>query len=1770
MVADGGVMLELSRFQLLEPIYESSSSRVYRGRRRSDDVSVILKVLREEFPTPERIARFRREFEVTRALNEAGLEGVIQAHSLSRDLDRWVMEIEDFGAESLASARIAEGLDLGTFLQIALKIVGILEGVHAQQVIHRDLTLSNVVRNPETGEVKLIDFGISSRLSRERTALDNPEVLEGTLGYVSPEQTGRTNRTVDYRTDYYSFGVTCYELLTGARPFRSQDPLELVYEHIARRPPSPQELRPELPAVVGNIVLRLLAKNAEDRYQSARGLAADLQICLQSLRDTGSVEDFELGRHDVSDRFQLPQRLYGREPERQSLLDAFDRVARGGATELLLIAGYSGIGKSALAKEVYQPITERRGYFVAGKFDQLQRDVPYASLIQAFRSLAQQLLTEREAAVAGWRERLLAALGPNGRVITDVIPEFEWILGPQPPLGELGPAEAENRFNLAFQRFVDVFARAEHPLVMFLDDLQWADPASLSAVEAMISRKGGHLLLVGAYRDNEVDEAHPLALTLGRIRSGPSAERVTQVHLVPLAPEHVAAFVADTVSRPLEEVEDLARLVREKTDGNPFFLGGFLESLHAERLLAFDGDAGAWTWELENIQAAAITDNVIELLAGRVQRMPTATQAILQLAACVGNRFDLETLAVVSEQPARLAAAALWEGVLVGLVLPIGDGYRLMELEVAGLEGLRVEYRFAHDRVQQAVYSLIPAHERQAVHLRIGHLLLENTSPEEREERIFDLVNHLDLGADLIEEPEQLVELARLNLLAGQKARASAAYPAAAGYLRWGLRLLGAEAWTEHYALSLELHAAAAEAAHLCDDHEELERLTELVLSHGRGLLDRIRAYELRVFAYNKRNLYERTLETALHALRLLGTEIRSDLSPDELEAGFAEAARTLLLVNPEAVAQQPRMTHPEKLATVRLLMAMTSTAFNSGPELIPDMALTVVRLAHEHGYCAELAYGFCLFGIVASATPASIPVGYHAGKLAQRVQDTFGAQELKAKTYCMVNAFIRHWSEPLLNSIAPFQEGLRSGLEQGDLEYASYCAKESCAFWLFGGVLLSRVETLQTESVAVLERIGIEYSLQNANVWLQLTLNLRGKSEDRARLKGEAFDEDALREFLIESKHGTTLYALYYSKALLHYLYQEPEQAWENAQLANEHAAGGSGLQHSGAWHCYQSLIRLALCESPESEHLAPAREGLEVLRQLAEHAPSNYAHKALLVEAEVARVEGEEGAAMAAYESAVDLARESGFVHEEALAFELASRFHARRGRRRLALSYLRDAHYAYDQWGAVVKVADLEARHPELTVREPRGGRPPTTTVETRVQGGLDFASVAKASQAISSQVQREELLLKMLEIVVENAAAERGALILLGEQGPRLHVLAEPQARIMQATPLVETSELSAGVVDYVLLTGEDVVLSDAAVEGPFVHDVYVQRVKPRSVLCAPVVHGGQTRGAIYLENNMGADAFTASRVRVIRLLASQAAISLENANLFAELERANETLEAKVRQRTGELEQSNAELQQTLLRVHEMQEQIVTQQKLASLSALTAGIAHEIRNPLNFVVNFAALTEELTGELGEELGEGAGPVVADLVRTLRQNVKRIEEHGRRADRIIGMMVKHSQVYATTRETTNLDVLVDDQLRTSKSEDGPLRVRREREGDQSAAVVAQALSVALRNLIDNARWAMAQADREGEELLVRTREVENGVELVFRDPGCGIPAALHDRVCESFFSTKPPGEGAGLGLSLAHEIVTKLHQGTLEIESEEGSYTEVRLVIPKGRR
>ncbi|MEG4534835.1 AAA family ATPase [Microcoleus sp. D2_18a_D3] len=1491
-------MIEINGYQILTQIYESTNSTIYRGIRQQDNQAVILKFLKEDYPTPSELVRYKQEYEITRNLN---LDGVIKAYELKPYQRTLCIILEDFGASSLKQLmdeRRESGRGvwpLQEFLSIAIKTAEILSSIHAANIVHKDINPSNIVFNPEIGQLKIIDFGISTKFTRENPTVKNPNVLEGTLAYISPEQTGRMNRSLDYRTDFYSLGVTFYELLTGQLPFETNDALELVHCHIAKVPISPHQINPEIPQALSDIVMKLMAKTAEERYQSGFGIKNDLAECLHQLQTTGNISDFSLGTQDISDQFQIPQKLYGREAEVEALLTAFERVADNAQSqiEMMLVAGYSGIGKSSLIAEIHKPNTRLRGYFTAGKFDQFQKSIPYSAVVSAFKGLVRQLLTESEIQLNRWREKLLEALGDNGQVIIDLIPEVELIVGKQPVLAELGAIESQNRFNFVFGNFIRVFCSVEHPLVIFLDDLQWADSATLKLIQLMMTDADTqYLLIIGAYRDNEVTIEHPLMMTLEDIRS--EELTVNKITLAPLALENINQLLADTLHSARSDLQPFAELILKKTEGNPFFVHEFLKTLYAERLLNFDFNARTWQWDIPQIEAIGITDHVVELMLGKLKKLPEATQQVLRLAACVGSEFDLHTLSIICARSLEEVFSDIKPAIRAELIIT------LSELD----ERLLIQnYKFGHDRIQQAAYSLIKESDKKAIHLQIGRLLRQNLSPEILSEKIFTIVDHFNIGLELITQQQERDEIAKLNLLAGRKAKTATAYSAAVQYLDIGLKLLAEESWISVYELTLTLYEEAVEVQYLNTLFAPSETLAEVILEKAKNQLDKVKAYELIIQNDTAQNQPIKALETGLDAVELLGIYLATG---EDIEIELPTLTE---------LENFSEMTDADKLAVMRILMAICPSAYFAKPETLLSIVLTMVKLTIQKGYSALAAYAYVWYAAICSAQ-GKIETGYHAGQLAMKLVDKYHAKELKAKVYNLFCALVRHWKEPARNSIPLLLEGIQSGLDTGDNEYACYCIKDYCVNLFLTGERLEVVESKMQQYSNLLLKLKQEYSIYQTNIWRQVNLNLLGREIIQSRLVGASFNEDEIVPRLLAANNRTLICIVYIAKLHICYWLKNYIEAVSNALVAAEYIDSVMGFMYVAIHNFYYSLALLAQYYPDRSASLQQVELNQEQMKQWANFAPANFQHKYDLVEAEKARVLGLNWQAAELYDRAIKGARDNGYIQDEALAYELVAEFYLTSGMDQIAQTYLQEAYYSYTRWQAWAKVEDLESRYPQLRTKSSAATRfteAPTTLTQiqttTSSDIALDFATVIKASQAIGSEVMLEQLLPKLMKISIENAGAQVGFLIL--ESQGQLLIEAEgyvdsEQVKVLQSIKIETSENLPVGLIQYVARTQEDVVLLDATNEGVFTSEPYIIKNQPKSVLCAPIINQGKLIGILYLENNLTTGAFTPDRLEVLKILSSQAAISIENARLY-------QNLEDKVQERTAQLAEANQEI-----------------------------------------------------------------------------------------------------------------------------------------------------------------------------------------------------------------------------------------------------------------
>jgi predicted ATPase/class 3 adenylate cyclase/tRNA A-37 threonylcarbamoyl transferase component Bud32 len=1512
-------------FQVRERHYESKNSLVLRAIGDNDGLSVVIKILKNDYPTTAELARYRREFEITTSLD---LPGVIRTYELRRHEKTLLMVFEDFGGMSTASLLRDRPLSLDEFLHTAIQVAVALGHVHRAHIIHKDICPANLVINPGTGEVKIIDFGIATRFSTEQPVLKSPEVLEGTLAYMSPEQTGRMNRSLDYRTDFYSLGATFYEMLTGSRPFDADDEIELVHCQIAREPIPPHRRNPDVSLALSKIVSKLMAKKAEGRYQSAAGLVADLE----TVRSGGGLERFEPGRNDHSERFQIPERLYGRDGEVERLLEAFERTRRGRA-EMLLVAGYSGVGKSALIHEVHKPITKARGYFITGKFDQLQRNVPYSGLVAAVRDLVRQLLTESETRLAAWRRDLNESLAPNARVILDVLPDLELVIGPQLAVPELGAAEATNRFNRAIGQLLRALCARDRVVVLFLDDLQWADSATLGLLRVVLTDDGlGRLFLIGAYRDNEVDAMHPLPLALRGIREGGGT--VTTLTLAPLGLADVARLLADTLQSDAAQLTALARLVVQKTQGNPLFVRQFLLALHHEGLIketsATAGERSRWTWDLQAIKSARITDNVVDLLLGKLRRLAPDTQQALQLAACIGNRFDIDTLALIRKSTPEQTFESLRSAVQEELIRPLSELAASDSQDV--LSPLVVqEFGFQHDRVQQAAYGLIEADGQRVVHLTIGRRLQATLPPEALKERVFEVVDHLNFGRELIDERGERTALAKLNLDAARKASDATAYSAALTYVRVAQALLGEDGWEKSYELMIDVFRQRAALEYLNGNFDRCTEIVAVTLEHARTDLEKADVYFTRIAQHTLLTQFQEALDAGRKALALVGVELPLNNVQQAGQQAMGTVAGMLEGRDTASLFDNPDVDSAEMSLAQRCLRHLTIAAFLSNQELFPLIVGTSVRISLEHGNAPESALSFSNYGLILGAFMGRYKEGLEFGQLALRLCDRFQGRAPTATVCLVLGSELMPWVQHVRHAVPVIDRGYQEGLNSGDILWAGYLVMYRVLLDAFAG---KRLDELLD---GMPDQLGFTSRTQNPGAAAgilahQIVLStLAGRTKSSSDFAGAGVDEASFLQSC--EKHQSAMAICLYKilKAQALYLLGRPKEALDATRDIEGMLSFIVNHPNLADRLLYQSLSLAALWDGNGNDERRAAMDQLHAnlaqLRVWSDNCPDNFLAKRLMVEAEIARITADETSAADLYDRAIDAAHEGRFVHEEALANELAARFvMERRPNSRVGAMYLRDARYAYRLWGANRKVEELEMEFPQLLTEyrdarvTPAGAAPAgiETAQATTTRSGiasLDLDTLIKAGQTISGEVVLGRLLERLIGILIENAGAQRGVLLL--SRDGELFVEAEgsvvgDEVAVLMSIP-VDSADGGAlvpmGVIHYSARTKQVVVVDDALQDERFMTDPYVQKRETRSVLCQPILNQGQLIGLVYLENDLTSAAFTPERTRLLALLSGQIAVSIKNAELV-------EHLEEKVRGRTEQLEVRNRFIEQT--------------------------------------------------------------------------------------------------------------------------------------------------------------------------------------------------------------------------------------------------------------
>ena len=1775
------------------------------------------------YPTLESINRLSHEYGLRDCLDGAW---ALRPTDLVRTRERLLLVVEYRGGEPLHRL-IGQPMEIGEFLRIGIALSAALGRLHARGIIHKDIKPANVIVDYTTSQVWLTGFGTASRLTRERQLPEPPEFIAGTLAYMAPEQTGRVNRCSDSRSDLYSLGVTFYEMLTGSLPFTASDPMEWVHCHVAKQPAAPGDRSRNVPALLSAITMKLLSKAVEERYQTAAGVEHDLRQCLAQWEGKGRIDGFALASRDVPDRLLIPETLYGRDDAIETLLAAFDRVVEHGAPELILVSGYSGIGKSSFVHELHRVLVPWRGLFATGKFDESKRNIPYATLAQAIKGLVRPLLGSSEADLVAWRGALQEALGPNSRLIVDLVPDLELIIGEPPPIAELPSQDAQRRFQLVLRRFIAAFAQAEHPLALFLDDLQWLDAATLDLLEGLLTQPDvRYLLLIGAYRDNEVEAAHPLMRKLRSIRQ--TGVPVREIHLPPLSLENVDQLVADTLHCEPQRSAALARLLYEKTAGNPFFLTQFVRALADEGLLAFDHDRLRWGWELERIHAKGYTDNVADLMVAKLRRLPDETRRSLQVLACLGSRAEVPMLSLAREISEEQVHLDLRPAVLLELIEPF--------------EG---SYKFVHDRVQEAAYSLMPEPSRPAAHLRLGSLLAIHTPPEKREEAIFDIVNQLNRGAASITAPDERERAAELNLLAGRRAKESAAFASALTYFVTGAALLAEVSSTRRRELTFALELNRAECEYVTGEPGRAEeRLSELA-GRAATLGEQAAVAALRVDLYTLLDRSEQAICVGLDYLRHLGVEWPLHPTAEAARHEYERIWSQLETRAIEDLVELPVLSDETSIATLDILQKLIMATYAIDDNLHALVSCRAVNLSLERGNCDASCFAYVWLGAIAGSSFGDYETGYRFGRLGCELVERHGWKRLQPRTYDLFGSLVVPWTRPFKDARDLLRRAFEGASGIGDMTFAVGSCADAYANMLAAGDHLRDVEREAAHGLEFARTAGFGAVGDIIAAQLGLARTLRGLTRRFASFDDDQFDERlAEQRFASNPNLHVTECWYWIHKLQAHFLAGDSRAAVAASCKAERLLWTSRSQLQEAEYHFYSALSHAACCDFVSADERRQHLEALALHRGRldiwARNCPENFENRALLAAAEAARLDGRDRVAMDLYEQAIRSARDNGLVHNEGVANELAGRFYASRGFEKITNTYLRDARYCYLRWGANGKVQQLEQLHPEL--RAETAVTAPTSTISVPVEH-LDLSTVIQVSEAVAGEIVLERLIEMVMRTAVEHAGADRGLLIL--RRGNEYSIEAEIcsdrhgiKVHLQQAQ--VTSQHLPESVFRYVLRTKESVLLNDASADNPFSADDYLCKRHSQSLLCLPIVKQMRLLGMLYLENSLTRQVFTPARMAILRLLASEAAISIENASLYRDLAQR----EAKIRRLVdaniigififrlpGQILEANdaflrmvgyeredlvsGRLSWTNLTPTEWSQLRSTGtlrpfeqeffRKDGSRVPVLAGVATLEESTDESVAFVLDLTEreraaqahrELQAELAHanrlatmgqigasvahEVNQAIGAVSNNTSAALRflsadppdlaeikDALECVARDTHRAGDIIGRIRDLAKKRPPRHEAVDLNGAIEEVIAVVR---GELSTQRVSVRTQLAGCLPPVrgdrvqLQQVVMNLILNSIEAMSAVDDLVRELVISTEPSPTvGVLVAICDSGPGVVPEDRERIFDSFYTTK--AKGVGIGLSICRSIILA-HGGRLWADSHQPRGAAFRFTLP----
>jgi len=1765
-------------YLVLETLFENNVTQISLAERVSDSVKVIIKKSLETEAHLPGASKTGHEFDILKSLKH---EGIPKVYEIFYEGGAFSLIEEYIDGHNLKEQLFKGRIGIAEVLNIAVQLAGILYYIHQQGVIHKDINPRNIIRG-KNGTVKLIDFAISSNLNSRTNEMLNIDQIEGSLSYISPEQTGRTAFSVAPASDFYSLGIVLYELLAGKPPFDSIDPLEVIHFHLSRNPTTLSTILPDLPVGLEQVIAKLMQKNPDDRYQSAAGLKADLETIQGHYLSKTPLTGFKAGSKDVFGHYKQSQKLYGRENEIDQLLRYY-RDLNELKSILVLVSGYSGVGKSALIRHVKFPIIQSNGIFLSGKFDQFKKDIPYYGFIEAVQDFIKNLLSEPEEKIVYWRQRIIAVLGENAGLITEVIPQLSKIVKKQDAVPKLQPAEQEARFNMVLLDFIYVFSSVENPLVLFLDDLQWADLSSLNLVKRIIQNpRQENIMILGAYRDNEVEKGHPLMITKDQIDK--STGQLKTLHLKPLDRATTCRITADSFAMRPEQAREIGQKVFTKTKGNPFFTHNFLKSLFDKKIIKA-GSNGEWTWSPEEIDALGYTDNVIDLMTEGLTLLQRETQEILKYAAVLGNKFYLADLNNIIEKPPSQIYLHLKPAIKEGYLISNDKSFRALALSSINddfdaeqaLLNNSVFFTFGHDKVQQAAYGLITGDENASVNLKIGRLLLQSRSGPQLQEGIFELLNLFAQGVHLIEDNSEKIRITELCLTAGRKAKDSTSYALGVRFLGMGKVLLGAEGWADNYRRTYNTLLELGECEYLNNNPTRAEAYFREILTHSKSNFDKLKVYYLHSSLYLKIGNTAKSMQLGLDAMKLY--DIRFPKGKKAIQATTLwTLAKYLVLFstkyrNPKNLLRVEDCEDEERIAINKFLIDLATSAYQQDQHLMMLVCFEIIKSYLKNGFTDASGFGFSGFSVVVLSSLKLQKRGFKLWDLTIKLHKKTHSPLIKWRLSYTVLSFNDPWRMPFRASYDNILETLKACVLNGDQIFTGYTAALYIRTRITAGENLGAIVESSTDHLALINngKGGLDFFLG----FYQLAKALNGQT-DPETWNDASFDGEKTLRRLKREGNNTKLAFYHVSKCALFYFFGNYSEALDQSGLMLKYADNVLG-DVVEAWHAFYTCLSISAtydnCSSREKKiKLKKFNKHLKDIKQWARGCPENYGQHYVLLMAELNVMQNKPEKAIHYYERAIKSAAQYNFTYVEAIANENAALVCKKMQFDKRAKSYVNDAWEAYKVWGAVVKCKQLERDYPDVLIKKAqpiphlKSVMGASTTVSSKT--ALDLASVLKASQSIAGQVKYHDLLKMLMHIIIENAGAEKGCFLRYKENG--LHIEAKGISgkegiEILPSIPMEESDLIPRSFINYCWRTGESAVLDDAQKEARFNTDPYIRDNKTLSAMCLPIAVRGQVNGLLYLENSMLKGVFDKNRITLPQMLSGQIGISIENALLY-------ENLEEKVAERTHEIEKTRDELRAA-------QAQLIQSEKMASLGELTAGIAHEIQNPLNFVNNFAEVSKELLEEMKQEISQGNPQDVQEIMGDVIQNLEKIKHHGKRAEAIVKGMLQHSRGSSDTKKPTDINALCDEYLRLAyhglRAKDKNFNATLETDYDGTIGkieIVPQDIGRVVLNLITNAFYvvnekkaAFLPAGRHGAKeetendymptVWVSTKKKGNEILISVRDNGNGIPLKVIDKIFQPFFTTKPTGQGTGLGLSLSYDIV-KAHGGELKVKTKEG--------------